>query len=179
MCSKLTSFCKFHSLFQLIRAILKWNYDFKMRNPLPVQDPFSVIGFSIKNHAIFLYSTTIKPNTALWAVRKQSVWQILKKFLSYMMLACLEYRFLWALSTLRTIHIKGFFTYFSLYFLRDSTLDLIFPLVSPLWLLSLTLISWLLTDWLLSNNIFPVSKGGLPGTVYIGLEWLIGLVSGG
>lgn len=179
MCSKLTSFWKFYSLFQLIVAILKWNYNFRMSNPLPIQDPFSVIGISIKNHARFLYSTAIKPNTALWAVRKQSVWQILKKFLSYMMLACLESRLLWALSTLRPIHIKGFFTYFSLYFLRDSTLDFIFPLVSPLWLLSLTLISWLLTDWLLSNNIFPTSKGGLPGTVYIALEWLIGLVSGG
>lgn len=151
-------------------AILKWNYDFKMSNPLPVWDLFSLIWISSKNHAISLYTTGMKQNTALWAVRKQSVWQIWKIFLSYMMLACLEYVFLWALSTLRSHSYKSLFTYFFLYFLRGSILDFIFSLVSPHELLSLTLISLLLTAWVLSNNSFPASKGGLPGTVHVPLE---------
>lgn len=64
-------------------AIRKSNYDFKNEQiHFQVWDLFSVIWISIKDHANSLYTVGIKPNTTLWAVRKQSVWQILKKILS-------------------------------------------------------------------------------------------------
>lgn len=155
-------------------AILKWNYDFKNGQiHFQVWDLFSVIWISsIKDHASSLYTIGIKPNTTLWAVRKQSVWQILKKILSCMMLDFLEYRFLWALSTLRPIRIKGYLP-ISLCISWE-----ILPLISSFhsWIpanyspLTLTLVSWLLTDWLLSKNISSASKGVLPGIVCVALE---------
>lgn len=64
-------------------AILKWNYDFKNEQIyFQVRDLLSIIWISIKDHANSLYTTGIKPDSTLWAVRKKSVWQILKKILS-------------------------------------------------------------------------------------------------
>lgn len=40
--------------------MMKWNYDFKRSNPLPVQDPFSVIWISIKERGSTLETTEIK-----------------------------------------------------------------------------------------------------------------------
>lgn len=64
-------------------ATLKWNHDFKNEQiHFQVRDLFSVIWIYIKDHTNSFYISGIKPNTTLWAVRKQSVWQILKKIIS-------------------------------------------------------------------------------------------------
>lgn len=163
MCNELTFFLWISWFISAHTCTIQWwNEIMTSKGAIHFQSKILFQWFESPLRNVAALYRLLKLSTTIWTVRKQRIWQILKTFLSYMMLAYLEYS--------RAHSYKSLFIYFSLYFVRDYTLDFIFPLLSPHWLLDLTLLSWLLTDWLLSNNISPISKRHLPGTVHIALE---------
>lgn len=132
-----------------------------MRNPLPARDRCSVVGVSVKDHAGSLQTAAVELSTALRAVRRcmTSVGDV--PTLGDVSLSGI--RISLSIESSQPYSQRRLFTYFSLCFLRDSSLDFIFPRASPCWLLAVTLISCQAGA---QQRCFLASQAALPGRLY-------------